>query len=174
MAEHPVSEALFNFVNAWSLMMWPAWAADPLGAGVAPKTKQSLFVGTMFLTNVFAPIYMALRLVPEGLGAGAAAPAPALPSYAPAFGAVALGVGAFSLAWAAAARPEYGDLAARAAFLADQATTDRVTFAFLVDCGVYSWFQAWLLGDAGARPWQRFTPFFGMAAWLLERPQRAD
>lgn len=33
-AEHPVSEALFNFVNAWSLMWWPVMLADPQGRKV--------------------------------------------------------------------------------------------------------------------------------------------
>lgn len=43
-AEHPVSEALFNFVNAWSLMLWPAMLADPLGHKV--KNKLPIWVGT--------------------------------------------------------------------------------------------------------------------------------
>ena len=43
--EHPVSEALFNFVNAWSLMLWPAMAADAASARVPQRFRW--WVGTM-------------------------------------------------------------------------------------------------------------------------------
>lgn len=43
-AEHPVSEAMFNAVNAWSLMWWPVMLADPLGRRV--KSKLPIWVGT--------------------------------------------------------------------------------------------------------------------------------
>ena len=43
-AEHPVSEGIFNFVNAWSLMFWPVMLADPRGTRV--KNKLPLWVGT--------------------------------------------------------------------------------------------------------------------------------
>ena len=32
-----MSEALFNFVNAWSLMLWPIMAADAKGQHVRGK-----------------------------------------------------------------------------------------------------------------------------------------
>ena len=105
-----------------------------------------------------------------GGGPGAAA----LPAWAPAVGAAALGVGCVSLCWAAAARPEYGGLAERWAYFAQQYSTDRVFWAFCLDAGLYSVWQAWLLGDAGAAAWHRYVPFFGLAGWLLQGTARRD
>jgi hypothetical protein len=178
-AEHPVSEAMFNFVNAWSLMFWPAMLADPLGRKV--KNRFPIWVGTQFLTNVFLPVYLAQRLAPDSEAQqqrveqqqGAAAP-PRLPGYAPAFGAVAAAVGAVSIGWALAARPEAGDLAARWEYFSILLATSRVDWAFAVDACLYSVWQAWLLGAAGAAPAYRFVPFFGMAAWLVAGPRGSE
>ena len=163
-AEHPVDEALFNFVNAWSLMMLPTWVADPKSFRV--PNKFAIWIGTLFLTNVFLPMYMTLRLVPTPQE-GENEPSTGLPWYSPLVGGVALAVGVVSVAWAAAARPEYGDLVDRVQYLRDHASSDRVFWAFCVDAGLYSVWQAWLLGAAGARPLQRFVPFLGMTHWLL-------
>jgi ketosteroid isomerase-like protein len=189
-AEHPVGEALFNFVNAWSLMLLPIWANDKLQGKkpVDSTTKICLFVGTMFLTNVFLPIYLALRLIPASASAGEEvgekigeeeevkgtgipnSASISLPSYvSPLFGSIAGVVGITSLLWAAFARPELaGDLSSRFDYFATMASTDRVFWAFCVDSVLYSVWQAWLLADAGdAKTWQRFVPFFGMAGYLL-------
>jgi hypothetical protein len=84
-----------------------------------------------------------------------------------AVGGVAAAVGAFSIAWALVGRPEYGALAQRADFAVQHYSNDRVFYAFVVDAGLYGFWQAWLMGDAGAP--RRFcaVPFFGLAAWLL-------
>ncbi len=187
-AENPVSEAIFNFVCAWSLMMLPLWGADPRGKRVAARVP--LWLGTMALTNVFAPLYMAARLLPEEGGGGAGAregagadgasgaallaaaaaavarPAP-LPKSARAVGAAAAAVGAISRGWAAAARPEYGGLAERWAFAQHAFATDRVFWAFSADAGLYAAWQAWIMRDAGVRDWRAWAPFVGLAAWLL-------
>ncbi|KAL4535829.1 hypothetical protein Ndes2526A_g05392 [Nannochloris sp. 'desiccata'] len=179
-AEHPVGEALFNFVNAWSMMMLPVWANDkPQGKKPVNSTmKIGLFVGTMFLTNVFLPVYLALRLIPAPKEEGAkleekvTSGTLTLPSYiSPLFGGVAGVVGVVSVIWAAAARPELaGDLSSRYQYFTDMASTDRVFWAFCVDSILYSVWQAWLLGDAGnAKTWQRYIPFFGMAGYLVEK-----
>lgn len=170
-AENPVSEALFNFVNAWSMMMWPVWLADPQGKGLdTNKTKLPLWLGTLFLTNVFLPIYMALRLLPEGSSYrnSGSSDSPELPAYSRVFGGIAAVVGAVSVGWAVAARPEFGGISERVQYFADMAGSDRVFWAFCVDSLLYAVWQGWLLGDAGAKTWQRYVPFFGMAAWLLE------
>ncbi|EFN53111.1 hypothetical protein CHLNCDRAFT_9491, partial [Chlorella variabilis] len=171
-AEHPVSEAMFNAVNAWSLMWWPVMLADPLGRRV--KSKLPIWVGTQFLTNVFFPIYLAKRLAPESPEAAAAAQgagseaAPArLPGCAPIVGAVAATVGVVSIGWALFARPEAGDLPARWEYFTTLLATSRVDWAFGVDACLYAVWQAWLLGAVGAAPAYRFVPFFGLAAWLM-------
>lgn len=96
-----------------------------------------------FLTNVFFPIYLAQRLRPdtpeEEAAAAAARGQPALlPSFAPAVGALAAAVGAFSVGWALAARPEYGGLAERWEYLSTLLATSRVDWAFAVDSGLYA------------------------------------
>lgn len=45
-------------------------------------------------------------------------------------------------------------------------TLNRAFFAFVLDVCLYSVFQAALL--ANAPPAYRFTPFFGLAAWLVK------
>ena len=61
--EHPVDEALFNFVNAWSLLFLPLLATDP-------KVKKNVrkwewqFVGVAFLTNIFFIPLLAQRATP--------------------------------------------------------------------------------------------------------------
>jgi hypothetical protein len=160
----------------------------------------------MFLTNVFLLPWMAARAAtPPSADADADAdadedarlPAPlAALAASPALGLVGGAVGALSVVWFAAAPvPDAAgatvDLAARVAHLADAASADRLTLAFLVDCVVYSAAQAWLMGDerdaieAAARaageapprlppPWLRFVPFAGLAAWLVARPAAAE
>ena len=196
--EHPTSEAIFNFDAAWGLLFGPAWLADWRRrevAGVSDGAAVKWWVGTMLLTNVFAWPYMAVRAdqkkkdaaaeaeIPGGAPLAAAAPLPptppatalasgvdpaALPAWAPAVGALGGLVGAISLAWAVAGRPEAGDLAARAAWFADAAgASDRAIFAFTLDACCYAVWQAILLRGAGAG--YRFVPFFGLAAWLVTR-----
>ena len=77
------------------------------------------------------------------------------------------------MARALAARPEAGDLAARWEYFSTLLATSRVDWAFAVDACLYSVWQAWLLGAAGAAPAYRFVPFFGMAAWLVAGPRGA-
>lgn len=99
-------------------------APPPLAQCARPRACR---LGTFFLTNVFFPVYMALRLRPDasqqaqqgqqgqqGRQGQRTADAPALPAYAPLIGGAAAAVGLFSLGWAAAARPELaGGLAER-------------------------------------------------------------
>lgn len=175
-AEHPVSEALFNFVNAWSLMMLPAMVMDKQGEKV--ENKFQLWLGTMFLTNVFLPIYMAQRLKLTQNNSGAASVvvmddadtsgavvAVDKPWYSGAFGGVASIVGAVSVYWALAARPEYGGLVERWHWFTDQLGSNRVFWAFAVDSCLYAVWQSVLLEKAEAK--YRFVPFFGMASWLI-------
>jgi len=170
--EHPVSEALFNFVNAWSMMMLPLFLLDRKSENM--PNKMPLWFGTMFLTNVFCIPYMAYReqqipLAPE-------IPTRKLPRWAPAMGAVAIAVGLGSMAWAVIGRGEYGDLPARLDYLHDKFYGDRVFFAFVVDSCLYCVWQAWLMDSAGAPKKFRFVPFFGLAAWLIggEKEASAD
>ena len=177
--QHPTSEAIFNFDAGYGLLLGPAWLSDWKRrevAGVSDANTVKWWVGALLLTNVFAFPYMALR---EQVAEPGERPPPppttlasgldpaALPPWAPAVGVVGGVVGAVSLAWAAAGRPDLGgDLAARAAWFADAAgRTDRALFAFALDACCYAAWQAVLLRGAGAG--YRWVPFFGLAAWLV-------
>lgn len=162
-AEHPVSEALFNFVNAWSMMMLPLFLLDRKSENM--PNKMPLWLGTMFLTNVFCIPYMAYR--EQQIPRAPELPTRKLPSWAPAMGAVAVAVGLGSMAWAVVGRPEFGDVASRLEYLHDKFYGDRVFFAFVVDSALYSVWQAWLMDSAGAPKRFRYVPFFGLAAWLI-------
>ena len=50
-------------------------------------------------------------------------------------------------------------------FFQEAFSLNRAFFAFVLDAGLYSAFQAVLL--ANAPPVYRFMPFFGLAAWLI-------
>lgn len=45
--------------------------------------------------------------------------------------------------------------------------SNRAFFAFILDAGLYSVWQAVILVDLKAAALFRYTPFFGMAGWLL-------
>jgi len=64
-------------------------------------------------------------------------------------------------------RPEFGGLDPRWQFAAEQFQGNRAFWAFVLDLGLYSVWQAVLMGDSGAPSKYRYIPFFGLAAWLL-------
>ncbi|MDJ0706796.1 MAG: nuclear transport factor 2 family protein [Leptolyngbyaceae cyanobacterium MO_188.B28] len=162
---NPVTEALFNFAEAWIFMFLPLLLADKRGRNL-PKVP--IWGMAMFLTNVFLTPYMALR-----------AAAPAAPSQekcqkgrlARGFGWTGVCVGAIALTWVFIGRPEFGGLTERAQYFGEQLMTNRVTVAFCVDLVLFTVFQAVLMGaveplGSQAR-WLRFIPFWGLAIWLI-------
>ena len=65
------------------------------------------------------------------------------------------------------ARPEYGDLAQRVAYFQASFGGDRVFYAFVLDAGLYGFWQALLMSAAGAPRKYCAVPFFGLGAWLV-------
>ena len=134
-------EALFNVINAWSLMAIPVMLSD--GRSQKVGNKPAWFAGIMFLTNVFFIPFMALRAAPEPEEApppaavAPDAPRPVrpppplppsnqpLPAWSPVIGATSLAVGLLSCAWALAARPEYGMIGERLAYFQSMFSNDR-------------------------------------------------
>lgn len=118
-------------------------------------------------TNVFFIPYMCLREQPPGSKGTSSGPRQQakLPSYASIVGGVAGAVGLISIGWALAVRPEFGGLAQRWSFAVEQASGNRVFFAFVLDAVLYSIWQAVLMQDAPAK--FKFVPFFGLAGYLL-------
>lgn len=162
---HPWLESLFNFAEAWIFMFLPLLLADRRG-GEFPKIL--IWSMAMFLTNTFLLPYMAWRTTAtelpedEQMGKGL---------LAKIFGGVGLIIGIIAIFWAIFARPEFGDIAARAAFFVQNFQSDRLTIAFCVDVIFFAIFQAVLIGnieppDSGKR-WLRFVPFWGLAVWLI-------
>lgn len=178
-ASHPVYEAVFNMINAWSLMSLPLILSD--GRCKKVENKLAWFTGIMFLTNVFYIPFMGFRAAPEpeltapssddSVTMASRPPPPPLPpnqplpSWSPIVGATSLAVGILSIAWGLGARPEFGDVTDRISYFQNMFSNDRVFYAFIVDAGLYSVWQAILLEGAQAK--FRFVPFFGMAAYLL-------
>lgn len=200
-AEHPVSEAIFNFVNAWGMMFLPVLITEARCQKVPRKILQ--WTGIMFLTNVFFIPFLAQRAAPEPHPTGLKAQqrtaaslssavsatfsdaiassssentnslaargssAVNVPVWYRVLGGVGLCIGVFSLGWWAFARPEYGDLAQRVAYFQTSFGTDRVFYAFVVDAGLYGFWQALLMSAAGAPKPYCAVPFFGLGSWLL-------
>ena len=168
-------------------MFWPLMAAD--GAARRVPHAGRWWGGVMLLTNVFMIPFLALRAA-AGANLAAGLPPPAGSAAAAegeregeaemaagrwpaaAFGALGGAVGAFSLAWALAGRPEYGGLPERLGYLQAALSGNRVFYAFVVDAGLYALWQAVLM-PAAAPARYRYVPFFGLAAYLLAPPPAA-
>lgn len=179
---HPTELALFNAVEAWTLMFLPLLAAD---ARAPALPVLPAWASQMFATNLVLLPWCATRAAERG---GEAPPDRRLsPGAERAIGAVGLAAGVASAAWFALApvgAGEASDLAARWAHIVELAGRDRLTLAFGVDLAIYSVVQPWLIGDerellARRDPalqlppaWPRFVPFFGAAHWLLTKPPR--
>lgn len=161
---HPVTEAFFNFAEAWIFMFLPLLLADPRGYRVP---RVGLWGCSMFLTNIFLMPYMARRAtaVPDGDRTQSKG------LLARLFGGTGLIVGSLAVFWFVAGRPEYGGLAERAQFFIEKLGRDRVTVAFTVDLILFGIFQAILIGAVepvgSRRRGLRYIPFWGLAIWLL-------
>jgi len=159
---HPVSEAFFNFAEAWIFMFLPLILRDGKGRHLPQVAIWSL---AMFLTNVFLMPYMALR---RDSGSQAAS----VPVWiAKLFGLIGLVVGTIAVGWFVWARPAFGGLDARVPYFIQQVLSNRVTLAFCVDLALFWLFQAWLMGSVMAasarRRWLRWIPLWGLGFWLL-------
>ena len=173
-AHHPVSEAVFNFVVAWATMFAPVILSDAAAAAKV-KGRPGWATAIAFTTNIAFFPFLALRAAPLPPAADAApAPRRARPArggtqrvgaFARATGAATLALCALSIAFAFVGRPEYGGLAERAAYLQSEIASNRVFWAFFLDCGLFAAWQALLL--EGAAPAYRFVPVEGLAAWLI-------
>ncbi len=192
--EHPVYEAFFNTVNAWSLMFLPVILHDRRTQSLGERTQVAWWLGIFFVTNVFFVPYLAIRAAqpepphthveldgyPQELPAttsgsststsastaGETIPPPTPPpTWAPAVGITGFLILSISAAWLVTGRPEFGGWDARWEYVVEKFNTDRVFWAFVLDCGLYSVWQAMLVGPRAA-PAYRFVPFVGLAAWL--------
>lgn len=202
---HPALEGLFMLVVGWAALLW-VFAADGYeGAAAAPTSDGGggspagaprpgvpvvpFLVGAAFLTNVFYLPYLALRPTNTSpIPAGTPPPTRLLAATeSRALPAALAALPVACVAWAAAARPEFGDLPARLAAFRHLAAVDILAHSFVVDCGVFWAFQAALVGDDARRRdwggaaggWRRrlaiaaavVVPFWGVCVYAALRPR---
>ena len=170
-AHHPVSEGLFNLVNAYSFMFLPVLLRSERSRGMNTYAWWSV---QMFLTNAVMMSYLCKReLTLEDRRADPETPKEAgrHALLSKAFGATGGAMGAFCLWWTLAARPELGgDIQARVEHLQYLLGNDRVAFAFAADMVIYSAWQVILIGELdkqrgrAAPAWMRYTPFLCVRA----------
>lgn len=170
----PALEGLFNLVVAWGLLFW--------GFIIDGRNQRfpllPFLIGTAFLTNVFYLPWLALRQPNPQAPSGSLTPLEKMGESRMLPIAVSVAIAA-SLAWAALARPEFGDLQARWTSLLELLSSDRLAYSFVTDLVVFWLFQSWLVRDDMARRnWHnptmlwivRFVPLIGLVAYLLRRP----
>ncbi|MEM1368745.1 MAG: nuclear transport factor 2 family protein [Cyanobacteria bacterium P01_H01_bin.15] len=162
---HPLTEALFNFAEAWIFMFLPLLLTDQRGRNLPRIPTWGM---AMFLTNAFLTPYMAVRAMTP-LSTEQETSQKGL--LARSFGWTGLIVGAIAIAWAVIGRPEFGGLMTRLDYFSNQLMTSRVTVAFCIDLFLFAVFQAVLLGAieplGSKKRWLRFFPFWGLAVWLI-------
>ncbi|MBD3882197.1 hypothetical protein IFO70_10545 [Phormidium tenue FACHB-886] len=170
---HPMLEGLFNITIVWGLLFW--------GFLIDGRQQRLPFIpfliGTALLTNVFYLPWLALRQ-PNPDPPEAVSPLEKL-AESRALPLILATVALASIAWAAWARPEFGDLPHRWQALRQLLESDRLAYSFLVDLLVFWLFQAWLVtDDMVRRQWHdakalwiaRLVPFVGLVIYLLRRP----
>ena len=147
--------------------------------------KVIVWSAAMFLTNVFLIPYMAQRLTQPSVSSPKAdsqiinSQEAELFQFdnkllAKIFGWIGLGVGTGALLWFCFARPEFGSVAERGAYLLSKLKSDRVTIAFCADLLLFWIFQSWLMGAAMHKKSPlRFVPFWGLAIWLISQAGNA-
>ena len=185
---HPTELALFNAVEAWTLLFLPLLAAD---ARAVTLPLFPAWASQAFATNLVLLPWCATRASNPALVDTDAVNARRFPAAAEAaIAAVGLAMGAASIAWFALA-PVSPDASEAAASLTERwehlvgvVSTDRLTLAFIVDLCLYSLVQPWLIADerryiqltqpGAVLPADlRFIPLFGAAHWLLTKPRKA-
>ena len=185
---HPMLEGVFNLLLSWAAMFAGFLSDDrPRKPNLLPMFP--IVIGMQLLTSAFLLPYLAVRssetsdklvtfdeLPVVAQVAGESRVLPALMSV----------VGSGSIAWFFLGRAsEYGsDFTERYASFIDLLSIDRVGSSFLVDLAIFALFQGWFVDDdlkrrgvedsSGALALAgKYVPFFGMAAYLLLRPNIA-
>lgn len=179
---HPGLEGIFNLLLAWA-----AAFAGFLSDGRPARPSGSMaptVLGMQLLTNAVYLPYLATRSPEDGqvVYRDELDPTEAAVSESRALGPLLAAVGTGSIAWFAAARPEFGDWSTRLASLGKLLSNDRLGSSFVIDLVLFSFFQGWLVDDdlarRGVAPGEepalrgaaKFVPFYGLCAYLALRP----
>ncbi|KMZ66015.1 hypothetical protein ZOSMA_2G00250 [Zostera marina] len=178
---HPASEGLFNFVIGWTFMFAPLLFTD-YRRNRYKSSLDILWGMQMFLTNVFLIPYMAIRLNKKDSSSPGSKSSSALGSLmvrgkdvvGVVGGLVCLG----SLLWGVYGRGDsgFGGVMDRWEFVESYIGSERLAYAFVIDIGLYSIFQPWLIGanlenlnknKVGLVNTLRFLPVVGLVTYLL-------
>ena len=180
---HPMLEGTFNLLLSWAAM-FAGFLSDDRKDKPNLLPMLPMVAGMQFLTSAFLLPYLALRSS-ESKSDVAKSDLPVITQAceSPLLGGLMAGVGSLSLGWAFLARPEFGQLSERLTSFAELLSIDRVGSSFLVDLVIFAIFQFWLVDDDLQRRGAdnskssalasvcKFIPFFGMAGYLVLRPQ---
>lgn len=183
---HPMLEAIFNVVVAWSLLLLAFVSEDVPNRSKIPAPP--FLIGAAFLTNILylpyislhTPNTTSLQSIPISLKSRLLtfAESRALPL-------ISLSMALTSIPWALLARPSYGPFSVRLTSFLSILDSDILAHSFAVDMLVFSIFQAWLVRtDAARRIWKQttqhpsvqaatFIPFFGLAWYIWTRANQA-
>lgn len=196
---HPMLEALFHFTVAWAFLLVGFAAHDVLNRGSKPPFKPFVIAALFFTNIVFLP-YLALRSPSTSNSDSSETniqPTKPLPekdhsslikigeSLLVPVGSLALCI--VSIPWALFARPEFGSITARFdSFVGLTTTSNILSFSFVIDCIVFTFFQSALVdNDAYRRSWSsqkirnqavtmaKLVPFVGLAFYLIQRSRFA-
>ncbi|GAB2228550.1 hypothetical protein Droror1_Dr00022670 [Drosera rotundifolia] len=177
---HPMSEGLFNFVVAWTLMFAPVlytdWRRDRYTGSL-----DVLWGFQMFLTNTVLIPYMAIRLNeadPENSNSKPSKLGSLMFNGAPVVGLIGGAVSIVSILWAIYGRGDgdFGSVSERWEFLISYLGSERLAYAFIWDIVLYTVFQPWLIIDnlqnvrrsrVGIVKYLGFVPVLGLVAYLL-------
>ncbi|XP_010556376.1 PREDICTED: uncharacterized protein LOC104825705 [Tarenaya hassleriana] len=178
---HPMSEGLFNFVVAWTLMFAPLIYTD----GKRDRYKSSLDILwglMMFLTNTFLIPYMAIRLNdpdPDDKPSKRSRLGDLMTNGAAIVGLTGAAVCMISAFWGLYGRSDggFGGVTDRWQYLIGYLGSERLAYAFIWDICLYTIFQPWLIGDNLRNvkkknkkelvKYLRFVPVVGLVAYLL-------
>ena len=178
--EHPVMEGLFNFVLVWSALFF-GFLIDGNQKNNKGNKMLPYLIGMQFLTNAIYLPYLTTRdqLQTDDIAVsdldsnvGENKLLPLLLSS----------IAVLSIYWGLEARADmFGDLSARWNSFVELTSSDRLSFAFVVDALYYSIFQGWLISDDCKRRnlnenslipnVGKYVPFFGLVFYLLQRPK---
>ncbi|CAI9096240.1 OLC1v1032336C2 [Oldenlandia corymbosa var. corymbosa] len=177
---HPMSEGLFNFVIAWTLLFAPLLYTDRRRNSYK-GSLDVLWGFQMFLTNTFLIPYMALRLNKGDETRTKRKTSPlgsVMINGASVVGLTGAAVCLLSVLWAIYGRADgdFGNISERLDFLVNYLGSERLAYAFIWDIVLYTIFQPWLIGEnlqnirkdsVKIVSYLRFVPVVGLVAYCI-------
>ena len=182
---HPMLEGVFNLLLAWAAM-FAGFLSDERKDKPNLLPFGPILIGMQFLTSGFLLPYLFTRSIEtktqayiEDIDGDIQT---LIAEWRPLGGLLGV-VGTASIYWGFFARPEFGAFSERYASFGDLLSIDRVGSSFIVDLIIFAIFQSWFVDDdlkrrgvfegkmMVLRNIAKYIPFFGLAVYLMARPQ---